>query len=114
MSGPSARNRQLRQRPAAASPSLGWPQVTSLVLAVAGLLDSAYQAYTKLSGTGLAGCSAKTDACVLVQNSSQAYIFGIPMAVFGLVFYLFMTESARRLRGGRRRRWSTGHASPAR
>jgi uncharacterized membrane protein len=91
MSGPSARNRQLRQRPAVASPSLGWPQVTSLVLAVAGLLDSAYQAYTKLSGTGLAGCSAKADACVLVQNSSEAYIFGIPMAVFGLVFYLFMT-----------------------
>jgi uncharacterized membrane protein len=91
MSESSARARQPRQRPAAPSRSLGWPQLTALVLAVAGLLDSAYQTYTKLSGTGLAGCSAKADACVLVQNSSQAYILGIPMAVFGLVFYLFMT-----------------------
>jgi uncharacterized membrane protein len=71
--------------------AMGWPQFTALVLAVLGLADSAYQAYTKLSGTGLAGCSARTDACSLVQNSHQAYIFGIPMAVFGLVFYLFMT-----------------------
>jgi uncharacterized membrane protein len=71
--------------------SMGWPQFTALVLAILGLADSAYQTYTKLSGTGLAGCSAKTDACSLVQNSSQAYIAGIPMAVFGLVFYLFMT-----------------------
>jgi uncharacterized membrane protein len=69
---------------------MGWPQFTALILAVLGLADSAYQASTKLSGSGLAGCSARTDACVLVQNSPQAYIFGIPMAVFGLVFYLFM------------------------
>jgi len=82
---------QPRQRSAARTRSLGWPQYTALVLAVVGLLDSAYQTYTKLSGTGLAGCSARTDACVLVQNSPQAYIFGIPMAVFGLAFYLFMT-----------------------
>jgi uncharacterized membrane protein len=88
MGGSSTR---ARQRQAGPSRSLSWPQLTALVLAIAGLLDSAYQAYTKLSGTGLAGCSAKTDACVLVQNSSQAYILGIPMAVFGLVFYLFMT-----------------------
>ena len=89
MSGSPARARQRSSGPS--SQSLGWPQLTALVLAVAGLLDSAYQTYTKLSGTGLAGCSAKTDACVLVQNSSQAYILGIPVAVFGLAFYLFMT-----------------------
>jgi uncharacterized membrane protein len=70
--------------------SMGWPQFTALILAVFGLVDSAYQTYTKLSGTGLAGCSASTDACSLVQNSPQAYIAGIPMAVFGLVFYVFM------------------------
>jgi uncharacterized membrane protein len=65
---------------------MGRPQFIALILAVLGLADSAYQASTRLSGTGLAGCSAKADACVLVQNSPQACILGIPMAVFGLVF----------------------------
>jgi uncharacterized membrane protein len=69
---------------------MGWPQFTALALSVLGLADSGYQTLTKLSDTGLVGCSASGDPCVLVQNSSQAYIFGIPVAVFGLVFYVFM------------------------
>jgi uncharacterized membrane protein len=69
---------------------MGWAQFTALVLSVLGLVDSGYQTFTKLSGTGLAGCSASGDPCVLDQNSPQAYIFGIPFAVFGLVFYVFM------------------------
>jgi len=69
---------------------MGWPQFAALVLSVLGLADSGYQTYTKLSGTGLVGCSASGDPCVLDQNSPQAYIFGIPFAVFGLVFYVFM------------------------
>ncbi len=70
---------------------MGWPQFTALILSGLGLADSGYQTFTKLSGTGLAGCSASGDPCVLVQNSSQAHILGIPVAVFGLVFYVFMT-----------------------
>jgi uncharacterized membrane protein len=70
---------------------MGWPQFAALVLSVLGLVDSGYQALTKLSHGGLAGCSAKTDACVLVQSSAQAYIHGIPVAVFGFVGYLVMT-----------------------
>jgi uncharacterized membrane protein len=35
----------------------------------------------------LLGCS---DACVVVQTSSYAYVFGIPVAVLGLVFYAWM------------------------
>jgi len=70
--------------------AMGWLPFTAFVLSVLGLADSVYQAYADLSGTGLAGCSARADACVVVQHSAEAYIFGIPVAVFGVVFYAFM------------------------
>jgi uncharacterized membrane protein len=70
--------------------AMGWLPFTTLVLAVLGLADSAYQVYTHYSGTGLLGCSATGDSCVAVQSSSYAFIFGIPVAVFGLAFYVFM------------------------
>jgi uncharacterized membrane protein len=72
---------------------MGWLPFTTLVLAVLGLADSAYQVYTHYSGTGLLGCSATGDSCVAVQTSSYAYIFGIPVAVFGLAFYVFMVAA---------------------
>jgi uncharacterized membrane protein len=69
---------------------MGWLQFSTLVLSILGLADSGYQTYTHYTGTGLLGCSAKTDACVLVQTSSYAYVFGIPMALLGVVFFAFM------------------------
>jgi hypothetical protein len=53
--------------------SLSWMQVSAFVLCILGLVDSAYQTYTHFTGTGLAGCSAAGDPCVLVQTSSYAY-----------------------------------------
>jgi uncharacterized membrane protein len=73
--------------------AMGWLPFTTLVLAVLGLADSAYQVYTHYSGTGLLGCSATGDSCVAVQTSSYAYIFGIPVAVFGLAFFVFMVAA---------------------
>jgi len=70
--------------------SMGWLPLTALALSVLGLADSAYQVYTHFSGTGLLGCSASTDACVLVQNSVYAWVFGIPVAVYGAAFFAFM------------------------
>lgn len=70
---------------------MGWLPVTALVLCILGLADSAYQTYTHYSGSGLLGCSASGDPCVLVQHSAEAYVFGIPVAVLGMVFYAFMT-----------------------
>jgi uncharacterized membrane protein len=70
--------------------SMGGLQFTTLVVSVLGLADSGYQVYTHFSHTGLAGCSAKTDACVLVQSSTYAFVFGIPVAVLGLAFFAFM------------------------
>lgn len=69
---------------------MGWLPFTALLLSALGFADSAYQAYADLTATGLLGCSAKADTCVVVQTSSYAYVFGIPVAVLGLVFYACM------------------------
>ncbi len=69
---------------------LGWLPVTTFVLSIIGLADSGYQVYTHFSGTGLLGCSGHADACVLVQSSQYAWVFGIPVAVLGAAFYAFM------------------------
>jgi uncharacterized membrane protein len=70
--------------------SAGWLPVTTFVLSIAGLADSAYQVYTHFAGVGLLGCSAKADSCVLVQSSQYAWVFGIPVAVYGTVFFVVM------------------------
>jgi uncharacterized membrane protein len=69
---------------------MGWLPFTTLVLSALGFIDAAYQAYADLTATGLLGCSTRADACVVVQTSSYAYVFGIPVAVLGLVFYAWM------------------------
>jgi uncharacterized membrane protein len=78
---------------AAASPPrrpLGWLPWTAFGLSVLGLVDAGYQVYTHFTGTGLLGCGAKADACVLVQSSVYAWVFGIPVAVYGAAFFAFM------------------------
>ena len=83
---------RVRSAPQAGVPpsAMGWLPVTTLVLSVLGLADSAYQTYTHYSGAGLLGCSATGDPCVLVQHSAEAYVFGIPVALLGVAFYLVM------------------------
>jgi uncharacterized membrane protein len=70
--------------------SMGWLAFTTLALSVVGFADSGYQVYTHFTSTGLLGCSARTDACVIDQTSVYAYVFGIPVAVLGAVFFAFM------------------------
>jgi uncharacterized membrane protein len=77
-------------RPVTLARSMGWLPLATLLLSVLGLVDSSYQCYADLTGTGLAGCSTRADACVVVQHSAEAYLFRIPVAVFGVVFYVFM------------------------
>src|SRR3984957_14802882 len=69
---------------------LGWLPVTTFVVSIIGLGDSGYQVYTHFSGAGLLGCSSNGDPCVLVQSSSYAWIFGIPVAVLGAACYVAM------------------------
>jgi len=73
-----------------AARSMGWLPLTALALSILGLADSGYQVYTHFTGTGLLGCSTRVDACVLDQSSVYAWIFGVPVAVYGAVFFAFM------------------------
>jgi uncharacterized membrane protein len=69
-----------------------WLQVTSFVLAILGLVISAYETYAHFNGSHLAGCPTGgngTFNCTAVITSSQSMVFGVlPVAVLGLAFYV--------------------------
>lgn len=96
-----ARAAQAKRRPAQVAPEPAppagppqWLQFASLVLAVAGLGVSAYETWAHFNGSHLAGCPTGghgTFNCTAVITSSQSMVFGvIPVAVLGLVFYVFV------------------------
>ncbi len=68
-----------------------WFQFTTFALAVAGLGVSAYETYAHFNGSHLAGCTGTgTVDCTKVITSPQSMVFGvIPVAILGLVFYVF-------------------------
>jgi len=69
-----------------------WLQVVSLVLAILGLVISAYETYAHFNGSHLAGCPTGgngTFNCTAVITSPQSMVFGvIPVAILGLLFYV--------------------------
>ena len=67
-----------------------WLQVSTFVLALAGLGVSIYLTIAHFTETALAGCSESGLVnCTKVTTSPQSYVFGIPVAVLGLAFYVF-------------------------
>lgn len=60
--------------------------LASVLLAIAGAVDSAYLAFLKFTGA-VAACSDIGD-CEAVNNSKYAEIGGIPLALLGLLGYL--------------------------
>jgi uncharacterized membrane protein len=74
---------------AAPGPAL-WMQIATLVLALAGLGVSIYLTIAHFTETALAGCSESGLVnCTKVTTSAQSYVFGIPVAVLGLAFFVF-------------------------
>ena len=72
-----------------AGPAL-WLQLATFVLALAGLGVSIYLTIAHFTESALAGCSESGVVnCTKVTTSPQSYVFGIPVAVLGLAFYLF-------------------------
>ena len=66
-----------------------WLQITTLVLALAGLGVSIYLTIAHFTEAPLAGCSESGLVnCTKVTTSPQSYVFGIPVAVLGLAFYV--------------------------
>ena len=60
------------------------------VLALLGLADSVYLSYTELTGTSLT-CSIKgLDGCNIVAQSPYSHLLGIPLGVYGVVFYVLL------------------------
>jgi uncharacterized membrane protein len=75
----------------AAGPPL-WLQIVSLVLALIGLGISIYETWAHYNGSHLFACSGTgTFNCSAVITSPQSMVFGvIPVAILGLVFYVFV------------------------
>jgi uncharacterized membrane protein len=68
-----------------------WLRLTSFVLALAGLAVSVYLTITHFTQVAPAFCTGTGLVdCEKVTTSAQSYVFGVPVAVLGLVFYLFV------------------------
>jgi uncharacterized membrane protein len=67
-----------------------WMQIATFVLALAGLGVSIYLTIAHFTESALIGCSESGLVnCTKVTTSPQSYVFGIPVAVLGLAFYVF-------------------------
>jgi uncharacterized membrane protein len=67
-----------------------WLQIGTFALALAGLGVSIYLTIAHFTESALIGCSENGLVnCTKVTTSPQSYVFGIPVAVLGLAFYVF-------------------------
>jgi uncharacterized membrane protein len=67
-----------------------WLQLTTFVIALAGLGVSVYLTIAHFTESALIGCSeGGAINCQKVTTSPQSFVFGIPVAVLGLAFYVF-------------------------
>jgi uncharacterized membrane protein len=66
-----------------------WFQLVTWILALAGLAVSIYLTIAHFTDKPLAGCSGNGLVdCTKVTTSPQSYVFGIPVAVLGLAFFV--------------------------
>jgi len=73
-----------------AAPPL-WFQLTTWILALGGLAVSIYLTIAHFNTSVTLACPAtSTVNCEKVTTSPQSYAFGIPVAVLGLAFYVFL------------------------
>jgi len=88
--GRAASGDDLDTRASGTGPAV-WLQLTTFALALAGLGVSIYLTIAHFTESTLAGCSETKGLvnCTKVTTSAQSYVFGIPVAVLGLAFYLF-------------------------
>ena len=59
-----------------------------LILAVIGIIDSAYLTYSHYNGTPVACPESGVINCSKVLSSPYSAIFGVPLGVFGMIFFL--------------------------
>jgi uncharacterized membrane protein len=106
VSGATQRNRTVAaSRPAGAEPQQDaggarnrnalaptWLQWTTFVLAIIALAAAAYLTYQHYTqGKSFLGCSGKGFInCEAVTTSAESHLLGIPVALLGLLFYIFL------------------------
>jgi len=100
MTGRAERRRETRAGRAA--PSRTTPAWTTVALAAAGVLVSAYLTWTNMTGAQALLCSG-AGACDIVQASRYSTVFGVPTALWGLALYVVVGVLAGR--GYTAQRW---------
>ena len=84
----------MREEPTDAAPAAGtavprWLQLATFLLALAGLGVSIYLTIAHFTEKALFACSESGLVnCTKVTTSPQSYVFGIPVAVLGLAFFV--------------------------
>jgi uncharacterized membrane protein len=71
-------------------PTLRWQPIVTLLLSIYGLGASIYLTITHFQPKALACVQSATFNCEKVTQSPQSEIFGIPVAMLGLVFFVPM------------------------
>lgn len=69
-----------------------WLIIGFILISFIGFLDTGYLTIKHYTG-GLIGCNL-FEGCEQVTNSKYSVIFGIPLALLGLLYYLFMLISS--------------------
>ncbi len=87
--------------------TLRWQPITSLLLSVAGLGVSIYLTLTHFSSAVTLSCPAGGGVinCEKVTTSPQSYVFGIPVAVLGLAYFIPMLVLCLPVAWRSRNRW---------
>lgn len=91
--GPAGRARSGVERPAGAGTGTlpRWLPLTATVVAVAGLGVSVYMTYEHFTGSKTLACpNTGVINCAKVTSSPESVIFGVPMAILGLLFFAGM------------------------
>ena len=89
------------------------PRTVLLVLAVLGVLISAYLTWTHFAGLAPI-CTGGGAACETVQSSRYATILGVPVALLGLIAYAGLIFSAASWGDRKSTRLNSSHRSLSR
>jgi uncharacterized membrane protein len=60
-----------------------------ILVAVLGFIDATYLTYTRLAGITPPCSISILSGCATVAKSSYSVVLGIPLSVFGMIFYAF-------------------------
>lgn len=67
------------------------------LLSFLGILDAGYLLYTRLAGVSIA-CGPVFQGCDTVAASSYSVLFGVPLSLWGLLFYITIFKIAFHMR----------------